>query len=43
MKTYLRIRDYGGEPARGGSGLAGTLFGIDLRERNFERIRVAGT
>ena len=42
MKTYLRIRDYGGEPAGGGSGLAGTLFGIDLRERNFERIRVAG-
>ena len=35
MKAYLGIRD----PERGDPG--GTLFGIDLRERNFARIRVA--
>ena len=35
MKAYLGIRD--GEHAETG----GTLFGIDLRERNFARIRVA--
>jgi glutamate synthase (NADPH/NADH) small chain len=40
MKAYLGIRDvglpYAAEPGRG----AGTLFGIDLRERNFARVRV---
>jgi len=41
MKTYLGIRD----PelpylSAEGSG-AGTLFGIDTRERNFARVRVA--
>jgi len=35
MKAYLGIRD----PERADPG--GTLFGIDLRERNFARIRVA--
>jgi glutamate synthase (NADPH/NADH) small chain len=35
MKAYLGIRD--AERAEPG----GTLFGIDLRERNFARIRVA--
>jgi glutamate synthase (NADPH/NADH) small chain len=35
MKAYLGIRD----PERADTG--GTLFGIDLRERNFARIRVA--
>ncbi len=41
MKAYLGLRDadapYVGD-ARSG---AGTLFGIDLRERNFVRVRVA--
>ncbi len=40
MKAYLGIRDsalaYGGDGAA-----AGTLFGIDMRERNFARVRVA--
>ena len=41
MKAYLGIRAAGlpyasGEPAR-----AGTFFGIDTRERNFARVRVA--
>jgi glutamate synthase (NADPH/NADH) small chain len=35
IKAYLGIRD----PARADP--AGTLFGIDLRERNFARLRVA--
>jgi glutamate synthase (NADPH/NADH) small chain len=35
MKAYLGIRD----AERADTG--GTLFGIDLRERNFARIRVA--
>ncbi len=35
MKAYLGIRD----PER--TGTSGTLFGIDLQERNFARIRVA--
>ena len=36
MKAYLGIRDFAA-PA----GDAGRLFGIDLRERNFSRVRVA--
>ena len=39
MKRYLGIRDYGDSA---GATSPGTLFGIDLRERNFARIRVAG-
>jgi glutamate synthase (NADPH/NADH) small chain len=39
MKAYLGIRD-AGLPYIGGDG-AGTLFGIDTRERNFARVRVA--
>jgi glutamate synthase (NADPH/NADH) small chain len=39
MKAYLRIRD-SGDDAVGDSG-GGTFFGIDLRERNFARIRAA--
>ena len=39
MKNYLRIRDTSVEEA-GATGV-GTFFGIDLRERNFARIRVA--
>ena len=39
MKAYLGIRDVG-LPYAGGPG-AGTLFGIDTRERNFARVRVA--
>ena len=41
IKQYLRIRDLGGdmlsEPASG----VGKLFGIDLREQNFVRVRAA--
>ena len=41
MKAYLGLRDadspYVGDVASG----AGTLFGIDLRERNFVRVRAA--
>jgi glutamate synthase (NADPH/NADH) small chain len=40
MKTYLGIRDtdlpYASETKEGGK-----LFGIDLRERNFARVRIA--
>jgi glutamate synthase (NADPH/NADH) small chain len=39
MKNYLRIRDSSDDDA-GKPGL-GTFFGIDLRERNFARIRAA--
>ena len=34
MKSYLGLRDV--EPMNGG----GTLFGIDLREHNFTRVRI---
>ena len=41
MKQYLGIRDtdlpYGGDSRDGGN----RLFGIDLRERNFARVRIA--
>jgi hypothetical protein len=39
MKNYLRIRDSGADDA-GETGV-GTFFGIDLRERNYARIRAA--
>jgi glutamate synthase (NADPH) small chain len=39
MKTYLRIRDSSDDDA--GKPGFGTFFGIDLRERNFARIRAA--
>jgi glutamate synthase (NADPH/NADH) small chain len=37
MKAYLGIRDPGLPYVSG----AGTLFGIDARERNFARVRIA--
>ncbi|HXX86805.1 MAG TPA: NADPH-dependent glutamate synthase [Casimicrobiaceae bacterium] len=40
MKAYLGLRD--ADAPYAGEGKADTLFGIDLRERNFVRIRVAG-
>ena len=39
MKTYLRIRDSGVDDVSEAG--VGTFFGIDLRERNYARIRVA--
>ena len=39
MKAYLGIRDAG--PALCGRRTSGTLFGIDTRERNFARVRIA--
>jgi glutamate synthase (NADPH/NADH) small chain len=39
MKNYLRIRDSGVDDVSEGG--VGTFFGIDLRERNYARIRVA--
>jgi glutamate synthase (NADPH/NADH) small chain len=39
IKDYLRIRDSGIDKASEAG--VGTLFGIDLRERNFARIRAA--
>jgi len=41
MKAYLGLRDYGEDASAAGKAPAGMLFGIDLRERNFARIRVA--
>jgi glutamate synthase (NADPH) small chain len=41
MKAYLGLRDYGDEASAEGKAPPGMLFGIDLRERNFARIRVA--
>jgi glutamate synthase (NADPH/NADH) small chain len=43
MKAYLGIRDTSLPYTTEGRGSAGKLFGIDLRERNFARIRVAST
>ena len=40
MKAYLGIRDTDLPYAAEGRAGAGKLFGIDLRERNFARIRV---
>jgi glutamate synthase (NADPH/NADH) small chain len=41
MKAYLGIRDASLPYAVAGTGDAGTLFGIDLKERNFARVRIA--
>jgi len=43
MKAYLGIRDADLPYLTDGRGGAGRLFGIDLRERNFARVRVAAT
>jgi glutamate synthase (NADPH/NADH) small chain len=43
MQAYLGIRDTGLPYLTEGRGGSGKLFGIDLRERNFARIRVAAT
>ena len=43
MKAYLGIRDTGLPSFTDDQGSAGKLFGIDLRERNFARVRVAAT
>jgi glutamate synthase (NADPH/NADH) small chain len=40
MKAYLGIRDPGRRYRDGDRGEAGTLFGIDTRERNFVRVAV---
>jgi glutamate synthase (NADPH/NADH) small chain len=41
MKTYLGLRDADVAGLTERKGSSGKLFGIDLRERNFARIRVA--
>jgi hypothetical protein len=41
MKAYLGLRDTNAPYVGDTKGGAGTLFGIDLRERNFVRVRVA--
>jgi glutamate synthase (NADPH/NADH) small chain len=41
MKAYLGLRDADAPYASEGKGKTGKLFGIDLKERNFVRIRVA--
>jgi glutamate synthase (NADPH/NADH) small chain len=41
MKAYLGLRDADAPYVAEGKGSGGTLFGIDLKERNFVRIRVA--
>jgi glutamate synthase (NADPH/NADH) small chain len=41
IKNYLRIRDFARADATEAKPAAGKLFGIDLRERNFARIRAA--
>ncbi len=41
MKEYLGIRDYGAASVAEATRGAGMLFGIDHRERNFARIRLA--
>jgi glutamate synthase (NADPH/NADH) small chain len=43
MKAYLGLRDTDLPYLADGRGSAGRLFGIDLRERNFARVRVAAT
>jgi glutamate synthase (NADPH/NADH) small chain len=40
MKAYLGIREIGSVAATGDGVEAATLFGIDLNERNFARVRV---
>jgi glutamate synthase (NADPH/NADH) small chain len=41
MKTYLGIRDFDAAGLTERQGSSGKLFGIDLNERNFARVRVA--
>ena len=41
IKQYLRIRDLGDGPLNENTPGVGKLFGIDLREQNFVRVRVA--
>ena len=41
IKNYLRIRDFARADGTEANPAAGKLFGIDLRERNFARIRAA--
>jgi glutamate synthase (NADPH/NADH) small chain len=41
MKAYLGIRDCALAYSSADTGGADTLFGIDTRERNFARVRVA--
>jgi glutamate synthase (NADPH/NADH) small chain len=41
MKAYLGIRDAGLRYRDESRETGGTLFGIDTRERNFVRVRVA--
>jgi glutamate synthase (NADPH) small chain len=41
MKAYLGIRDPERPYLDTDSAGAGTLFGIDVRERNFARVRIA--
>jgi len=41
MKAYLGLRDVDAPYVSEGKGKPGKLFGIDLKERNFVRIRVA--
>ena len=41
MKAYLGIRDAERPTQSRAGAAAGTMFGIDLRERNFARVRVA--
>ena len=41
MKSYLGIRDTDLPYLSEGRGSAGKLFGIDLREKNFARVRIA--
>jgi len=43
MKAYLGLRDTDLPYLTDGRGSAGRAFGIDLRERNFARVRVAAT
>jgi len=43
MKAYLGIRDTDLPYLTDGRGSAGRLFGIDLRERNFARVRATAT
>jgi glutamate synthase (NADPH/NADH) small chain len=40
MKAYLGLRDAGAPYVTGGRRADDTLFGIDIRERNFVRVRV---
>jgi hypothetical protein len=41
MKAYLGLRDVDAPYVGEGRSGAGALFGIDLKERNFVRVRVA--